>query len=243
MWALHQKQRLAAGPAIRRSWGKPFSKDSSAAVLKQNRLSQTLLENYEKQQSPSSCSVASAAIMVNTIQAMKNQNNPKRITQSQILERVRSVHWKERLSSKGYKGRRGLPFDVFGRAIAACLKDYEIPFKNFAAVAVDQTQGNHEAKKGLLRSRLLKMAQQQNCVIIAHFNQGFYFSTWQIPHISPVGGYDPAKDRVLVLDVDYEVEQPYFISTDTFFKGMSGIYPKMLRRYGYAAGGYVWVEF
>jgi len=63
-----------------------------------------------------------------------------------------------------------------------------------------------------------------------------------IPHISPVGGFDPVSGRVTLLDVDTSQAYPYQVPFDTFYKGLSYNYNVMFRSFGYAEGGYIFIR-
>ncbi len=56
------------------------------------------------------------------------------------------------------------------------------------------------------------------------------------PHISPIGAYDEASKRVLVMDVDREWYEPYWVSDERLLLSMS----KKTERYG--LGGYLWIR-
>jgi len=206
-----------------------------------NQLKDGLFRHHVKQFHESSCSVASVVCVVNAILAKANRLPHGPVTQQDILEKVRSAHWKERMSDSGYKGRRGLPLPVLGQVVKASLDAYGISYHR---VEIVQAQGGKEAqviRAGLL-SRLEQFETQDNCVIIAHFDQGCFVRELNIPHISPVGGFDPATRKVTLLDVDPSQPHPYQISFDTFYKGIASHYNYVFTHFGYGRGGYIYIQ-
>jgi len=97
-------------------------------------------------------------------------------------------------------------------------------------------------KKETLRNRLREFESLGNGVIIAHFDQGAFVPELNIPHISPVGGYDDRTDQVTVLDVDRFQSEPYSIPFERFYRGISKPYPCPFRFLELSNGGYVYIR-
>jgi len=207
-----------------------------------NPLKDALFRHHVKQFHESSCSVASVVSVVNAILEKVHPPNLRPITQQEILEKVRTAHWKERMGTNGYKGRRGLPLEVLGQVVRASLDAYEISYN---ALEIVQTRGGKGAsgpiRKALL-SRLEQFETQGNCLIISHFDQGCFVKELNIPHISPVGGFNINTKKVTLLDVDPAQVHPYQISFDTFYKGISTHYNHVFKGFGYGRGGYIYIQ-
>jgi hypothetical protein len=204
-----------------------------------NRLKNGLLRHYVKQFHESSCSVASVVTCLNAIRS-RSDALAAPISQMEILEKVKTGNWKERMSPSGHNGRRGLPLPLLGEVVASSLEAYGI------RAAVETVQASKKAApaariKADLRHRLLDFEKRGDCLIIAHFNQGVYVPALNIPHISPVGGFDPQSMSVTVLDVDVSQEYPYRVDFDTFYKGLASDYGYIFRPFGYGSGGYVFI--
>ena len=206
-----------------------------------NRLKDGLFRHHVKQFHESSCSVASVVCVVNAILKKSNRLTHAPITQQEILETVKSAHWKERMGDSGYKGRRGLPLPVLGQVVKASLDAYDIPYH---LVEIVQARGGEKTRaiRASLLSRLEQFETQGNCLIIAHFDQGCFVRELNIPHISPVGGFDPATRKVTLLDVDPSQPHPYQISFDTFYKGIASHYNYVFTHFGYGRGGYIYIQ-
>lgn len=207
-----------------------------------NMIKDGLFKHHVKQFHESSCSVATVVSVVNTLLDKQGVLKNPVITQQDLLEKVKTAHWKERMSDQGYKGRRGLPLNTLYQVVESSLKVYDIPCQ---LVEMVQTKGDpisSKSGKQVLRDRLEQFEKTGNCLIIAHFDQGSFLPELHIPHISPVGGFDPVSGMVTLLDVDASQPFPYQISFDTFYKGLSYNYNFVFQKFGYAEGGYIFIR-
>lgn len=205
-----------------------------------NRLKQALFKHHVKQFHDSSCSVASVVTIVNAIRDCHGgMDGP--IDQADILETVNTGNWKERMGPSGHHGKRGLPLPLLGEVVRSSLEVYGIKYCAIETVAAQKDADQSPSIMGILRKRLIDFEKKGDRLLIAHFNQGVYVKTLNIPHISPVGGFDPTSDRVTVLDVDPS-QQPYSIPFDVFYKGLSSDYHGLFRPFGYRSGGYIFIQ-
>jgi len=65
--------------------------------------------------------------------------------------------------------------------------------------------------------------------------QGVFTGDYFGGHISPIGAFDPVGSRVLILDVDKDTENPYWVPFELFFEGLVG----ESKTIGPKGGGYV----
>jgi len=206
-----------------------------------NSLKTALIKHHVKQYHEASCSVATVVSVVNALRE-KQGGNFVPISQRDILEKVRTAKWKERMSEKGDNGKRGLPLPLLGEIVKSSLDAYGIEYKEIETIEAQKKSSLSEKIKEDLRNRLLDFETNGNCLIIAHFDQGAFLRTLNIPHISPVGGFDAETGDVTILDVDPQQEKPYKISFDTFCKGIFSNYHNVLKLFGYKSGGYVFIK-
>ena len=206
-----------------------------------NPLKAALIRHHVKQFHGSSCSVATVVSVINALRELQC-DKPVPISQMDILDSVRTAHWKERMSRNGHNGRRGLPLPVLGDVVKSSLEAYGIAYEAVETVKLPRGFEACAKARDLLRRRLNDFETRGNCLIIAHFDQGAYVPALNIPHISPVGGVDTETGHVIVLDVDISQEHPYRITFDTFYKGISKNYHHVLRPFGYDRGGYVFIK-
>ena len=204
-------------------------------------LKAALFRHHVKQYHEASCSVASVVTAVNAIRDIQGDRSPP-ITQMDILQRVRTGYWKERMSSEGHNGRRGLPLPLLGEIVKSSLDIYSVAYKTIETVPGEQEAGLVEKKRKELRGRLTDIETKGDGLIIAHFGQGTFVKTLNIPHISPVGGFDTTKGDVTILDVDPEQDRHYRVPFETFCKGLFSSYNPVLRLFGYRTGGYVFIK-
>jgi len=206
-----------------------------------NILKDGMFKHHIKQFNGFSCSVASVVSVVNTLMDSAGTLNGHPVTQQAILEKVKTAHWKERMGNYGYKGRRGITLNILGQLVKTSLDAYEIVYKSVETVQALRDPKQSRKIKQTLRSRLGQFESKGNCLIISHFDQGCYVQDLHIPHISPVGEFDPATEKVTLLDVDPSQPHPYQISFDTFYKGLSSNYNVAFRMFGYGEGGYIYI--
>ncbi len=203
-----------------------------------NPLKTALARHHVKQFHEASCSAASVVTAVNAIRD-GDPDRPEPITQMDILEKVRTGHWKERMSENGHNGRRGLPLTLLGEIVTAGLDAYHIRYEAVEIIRASRKSKPSKSVRRRLLSHLKDFEEKGNCLIIAHFDQGCFIPALNIPHISPVGGFDAKTQSVLMLDVDPSAKSPYTISFNTFYKGISSNYHHVFRTFGYQCGGCV----
>ena len=213
---------------------------SSDERAKGQSLQAALFRHHVKQYHESSCSVASVVGVVNALRERYGCPGPA-VTQQAILDKVRTAHWKERMGPDGYNGRRGLPLAVLRDVVQDSLKAYGVPFKRVEMVQGDLGPGKSRVRQ-LILGHLKKFQSLDNCVIIAHFDQGTFIKELNIPHISPVGGFDPSTDWVTILDVDPDQHQAYDIPFERFYQGIATGYAGVFRPFGYDCGGVVVIQ-
>jgi hypothetical protein len=232
-------QKLTRAAPFGNKGARPISSPLSS---NDNALKSALFRHYVRQYHEASCSVASVVTVVNALRSgEKSHLTP--ITQMDILDRVRVGHWKERMSEKGYNGRRGVPLALLGEMVKKSLEVYELPYLGVETVQASLKPGEAQKIRAALLQRLMDFETKGNGLLIAHFNQGVYLPTLGIPHISPVGGFDSGTGQVTLLDVDASrIGGPYRIGFDTFYLGLACTYNPVFRHLGYKNGGYVFVK-
>ncbi|MCP4115333.1 MAG: phytochelatin synthase [Desulfobacteraceae bacterium] len=199
---------------------------------------------HVKQFHESSCSVATVASAVNTLARRQGLNSHEHfpLSQQDLLNTVTAAHWKERMGVNGYNGRRGLPLEVLGEVVRESLEVHGIAHKS---VEIFRTPGpSSPAAAGSqqgLRERLVAFETRGDCLVLTHFDQGSFIREMNIPHISPVGGYDPVADRVKILDVDPSQPHPYEIPFRVFYRGIFTRYQNVFRKFGYGRGGCIFI--
>lgn len=207
-----------------------------------NPLKDALFKHHVKQFHESSCSVASVASAVNALKERQNSLTHPPLTQQDLLDDITTANWKKRMSEGGDNGKRGLPLFMLGDVVKSSLDFYGVHYSSVSTIQVSKDPKRADGFKRDLLSHLHEFDPKGKALIIAHFNQGSYIKALQIPHISPVGGFDIKTKTVTMLDVDYLQEKHYSISFDTFYDGMACDYHKLFSPFGYESGGYVYIR-
>jgi len=206
-----------------------------------NPLKRALWRHNVKQFHESSCSVASVAACINAIREINQINSPP-VDQQDILARVKTGNWQERMTDNGFRGRRGLPLPLLGEIVRESFAVFNIGIKKVETVQAVRNPAAALGIKQTLRQRLIGFEKEGRALLIAHFDQGSFLRTLNIPHISPVGAYDVDKQEVTILDVDPELSQPYSVGFNIFYKGLSCNFGNIFKVFGYGSGGYVYIE-
>ena len=207
-----------------------------------NPIKAGLYRHYVRQFHESSCSVASVACVVNTLLEHQGRLPARPVTQQDLLNRVTAAHWKQRMGPNGYRGRRGLPLPVLGQVVTASLQVFDIDHQGVDVVPATRDPEKTAVFLRTLKSRLARFERSGDGIIIAHFDQGSLVPDLNIPHISPVGGFDPDTGGVTLLDVDTSQPCPYTVPFDRFFRAISTNYLHLFRLFGYGRGGYVYIR-
>ncbi len=203
-----------------------------------NPLQAALWRHHVKQLHASSCSVASIAASLNAIREVQAPSAPF-ISQAELLSRVRTANWPQRMSDQGDNGKRGLPLSLLGRIVEDSLAAFNLPAGTVETIRASRDPDRAVGIRHHLNQCLYRFETAGDCLLIAHFDQGSFLPALNIPHISPVGGFDEASRRVTILDVDPELAHPYSIDLDTFYRGISCNFMYIFRVFGYGNGGYV----
>jgi hypothetical protein len=75
----------------------------------------------------------------------------------------------------------------------------------------------------LLRRNLAANERADSDFIIANFDQGVFTADESVGHFSPIGAYDAATHRVLILDVDRQYVDPYWVPDTLLLHAMAKI--------------------
>ncbi|MEO5971278.1 MAG: phytochelatin synthase family protein [Bdellovibrionia bacterium] len=184
---------------------------------------------YSAQRDGAACSVATVTMLVNAARAgagLKLNADDPLITQDSLLKKIKNPAWKDWLS----KGGHGVSLDEVGPIAEESLKSVGL---EPARVEIVHANDFTEKTKKKLHQALIDSEKPNGPYILANFIQGTYTGDASIGHFAPIGAYDVEKKKVLVLDPDREWYEPYWISEETFLKGMATIDLTQLKHRGY----------
>lgn len=161
---------------------------------------------YVSQQDGAACGIASMTMLMNASRAHQQLTaSDALVTQKALVEKIKVDYSK------------GLTLDKLSEAIQKSIHEYGLK----ASLETIHADGS-VVQNNKIRELLIKNEKSDFNFIVANFNQGTFTGDPEGGgHISPIGAFDAKKNLVLVMDVDREYYEPYWISFDTFIKGMS----------------------
>lgn len=201
-----------------------------------------LIPFYVPQHNPYSCSAASVVAVVNAAKRLAGplSDEAKNATQADILKKVSAERWPERLSRKGAPAKsppkHGVTLEQLEKVLAASLKAEGLDRFEQATQRVEKAD---ESALQLLRLALAGNERSSRDFMLVHFAQDELTGAPGGPyaHISPVGAYDEQARRVLILDVDRDWYEPYWVPDRALLEAMSKETP------AFGRGGYTRVTF
>lgn len=192
---------------------------------------------YDSQFNELSCTVASVAMILNGMLRAGHSLQAKdtNITQGKLIRKVLVENWEARVMPGGFNGKVGLNLLELEAVLKASFHQYGV--SNFE---IDRIEVTHTDPDVLTAFRRALTANERNRrdFILLHFVQDVVTESpgGPYPHVSPVGAYDQSKHRVLVMDVDREWYEPYWVSDTRLLLAMS----KKTEMCG--QGGYLWIR-
>jgi Phytochelatin synthase len=173
---------------------------------------------YVGQFTETACSLASAVMVVNAGRADRARSAGARlITQASLLETVGSELWR---IGVGNDDGHGVGLLQLQELLAASFRMHDLPAADVEAVPlVQRTDDAIDRFRAVLRACEAAAGQ----FVIANYYMAAVIGRGDYGHFSPIGAYDAARDRVLVMDV-YRVElEPYWVPAARLFEGMTTI--------------------
>lgn len=189
---------------------------------------------YVPQANDLSCSAASVVAVINALRAsiLEPACDTPNITEERILADVRASRWRECVTPPGLDGRTGLTLAELSDVVRASLSRYEL-----TGYAVETMEVRQQTPETLERFRrlLIENERRGDDFLIVHFLQDEITRAPGGPfaHISPIGAYDAATKRVLIMDVDRQWYEPYWVSDRILLAAMA----TPTQKYGH--GGYI----
>ncbi len=169
---------------------------------------------YLSQLTDSSCSLASATMIVNAVLSQENFGHKSLATQDELLNRVNDSDWRQAVKQDG----DGVSLAQLKIYLAKALEAYGV--KNFEVILVP-LKGSSKQDQLNLHKVLLESEKSGKTFIIANFNQKFFTKDLSVGHFSPIGAYDSKTQRALIMDTDRALYEPYWVSEKLLLESMS----------------------
>jgi hypothetical protein len=173
------------------------------------------------QYTEASCSLATAAMLLNGMRALDGTGKMGQFfSERGLIDRIDDPHWLREITPPGGNGISFLDLAEKLRRI--------LPLFGLSHWAIDShaVRGAGEEAAAAFRADLAVMERDGDRLLAANYHLATtYGDQWDIGHFSPIGAYDAAADRVLLLDVwkaDYE---PSWVGLPRLMQGMATISP------------------
>lgn len=172
-----------------------------------------LWAHFERQKTPTSCSVASVATVLNA--ALATKRRPP-VSQQTIVDTQTTGAW-ARLTADAHA-----PGVTLDQLALYAMQAFYVQGLTRVAVDVVHIQKVDENTRQALQSVLERNNQTASTYfVVANFLQSAYVKAGEaVGHMSVVAQYDVEHARVLILDVDPSIPDPYWVSLDDFLAGM-----------------------
>jgi hypothetical protein len=190
---------------------------------------------YVPQFTTSACSVASVTMAINFARGLPEDSEEPIVTQKALLEKVADAAW----SARGAEGGDGVTFDEFLGVLEASLQTYKV---QGYGIEVIRPRTADAAALARVRAALAANEASDHDLILIYFNQGVLTGDWDGPHISPIGAYDQATHRVLIMDVDREWYVPYWSPDTKLLDAMLKPAPVDQGPLAGQTGGLIWLK-
>ncbi|PWC39839.1 phytochelatin synthase family protein [Azospirillum sp. TSO35-2] len=159
---------------------------------------------YVPQTTGASCSLASVTMMLNALRGLPALASERLLTAKQVLDRLGDDHWREATAEEG----DGVSFGELETYVRRSLQAFGIE----ADIEVWRPRDASPATLAELRRILASNEQSADDVILLAFDQGTLTGDVGVGHIAPLGAYDAATRRALVMDPDRSWYVPYWTS-------------------------------
>jgi len=171
------------------------------------------------QHTDASCSLATASMLLNGVRALDGTARMGSfVSERKLLERMNDPHWAREITPP--EGN-GLSLAELSEKLARALPLFGIAGWSVSHRVVTATD---DATANAFRAELNAMERAGDRLIAANYHLATtYGDDWDIGHFSPIGAYDAARDRVLLLDVWKQDYEPCWVDLMRLIRGMTPV--------------------
>lgn len=155
-----------------------------------------LMPYYVGQQTSSDCSAASLAMILSAA-------TRRPIAEAEIIQSIDDPEWTANVAPGG----SGTNLTRLASLMARGLKAYGLP----GDIDMVRVEDDSPSVLATVREMLVENEKSAGDLIVANFDQGVVTGGPSVGHFSPIAAYDAGRRRVLVLDVDREWVEPYWV--------------------------------
>ncbi len=176
---------------------------------------------YVPQFNGAACSLASVTMALNAARSRITRHADTRVILQQELLSQMGGEWKRRVAPfLGLSSVRGVTLDLLARFAQESFRKNGFPTAKAEAVRLDPRDPQSLVR---LRRDLETNEASASDFILINFDQKVLTDDTSVGHIAPIGAYDAAKRRVLVMEPDREWYEPYWVSDERLLQAMATI--------------------
>jgi hypothetical protein len=169
---------------------------------------------YLPQLTDASCSLTAATMVINALRIPQMQYAYQKLaTDNSVVHCINTDVWDDSVK----QGGDGISLDQFGSYFKLATEAYHI--EPLTLEVLHATNATDVAMK--FHQALVEGEHTGRTFIIVNFDQKFISGTESVGHFAPIGAYDATTKRVLIMDPDRELFEPYWIPEDLLFKSMA----------------------
>lgn len=184
---------------------------------------------YRPQETGSDCSLTSVTLLLDALVKEAAPHSEKDVL-ALVPEPDRGA-WRDATR----KGGSGVTFDELVRYATAAFGHYKLKVSHF------QPEGDRATDTERFGDALRSLSLCPRSALLLHVDQGVFTGDQNAPHVTPVGGHDPDKLRVLILDVDPAVPSLYLSPVHAVMEAMARTANAEQGRLCGGRGGWVWI--
>ena len=167
---------------------------------------------YLPQPTDPSCSLTAATMLINALRIPQVQYANQKLATTNSVAHIVNNAWANDVK----QGGTGVDLDQFGLFLTQAMQAYHIP--PYTLEVIHATGAKDIATK--FHQALLDSEKTGRTFIIINFNQKVISGTESVGHFAPVGAYDAERKRLLIMDPDRELFEPYWAPEHVILKGM-----------------------
>jgi hypothetical protein len=189
----------------------------------------SLAPHLIQQGTDSSCSLATAVMLINAVRGREGHLRiSEPVSEASLLGKLGDAAWQAAVAQDG----DGLGLTEFAAAMERALLSCECDGTWSVTIA---PVTDADAATTELRAALIAMEDGNTGFAAANFHLDLLYGDGvDVGHFSPVGAYDPARDLVLLLDVDPKHYEPMWAPLTRLAKAMATPSRKTGEPRGYA---------
>jgi hypothetical protein len=175
---------------------------------------------YVHQITGSSCTAASLSMMMNFFRNPESlQSSDKLFTQKNIHGFLKYPEYEKAVA----EGGPGYSLEPFSKIVERALTQVLGLRSGQYQVELIRVTDTSDATYTKIKNLLIKNEHSDKNMILSNFLQSEFTGDpdGAVGHVSPIAAFDEQNESVLVMDVDREWYEPYWVPLKTFIKGMN----------------------